>query len=54
MPMIDAYAAAGTFSDACRLAKDLAATLMGHAHLNDELVTAARAEIAKLQARRNS
>jgi phenylpyruvate tautomerase PptA (4-oxalocrotonate tautomerase family) len=146
MPMIDVYAAAGTFSDACRLAKDLAATLMavegvpdipmfrkntaafvhelpsssfanvdgdstyvrvqvltnagaldrdkqltavrqltdliaraagdpsltdrtwvllteaseggwglwGHAHLNDELVTAARAEIAKLQARRNS
>jgi hypothetical protein len=92
MPMIDLYAAAGTFSDMSQLAKDLAATLMavegvpdipmfrkntaafvhelppssfanvdddstyvrwglwGHAHLNGELVTAARAEIAKLQA----
>lgn len=28
MPMIDVYAAAGTFSDAAKLAKDLAATLM--------------------------
>ena len=28
--------------------------LWGHTHLNEELVTAARAEIAKLQARRNS
>jgi len=28
MPMIDVYAAAGTFSDTSQLAKDLAATLM--------------------------
>jgi hypothetical protein len=94
MPMIDIYAATGTFVDPHRLAVDAAATVMsveqvpdsawfrylvvqasgepslrertwvllteapdggwglaGHANTNAELVTAARAQIAELQAR---
>ncbi len=73
MPMIDVYAATGTFPGTAQLAKDLAAAVMavegvpnipmfrkntaaflwGHAHTNAELVAAARAEIAKLQAQDN-
>jgi phenylpyruvate tautomerase PptA (4-oxalocrotonate tautomerase family) len=87
MPMIDVYAATGTFTDPRKLAQELASTLMaieqvpdipmfrkntaafvhdlrtwvllteapdggwglaGHANTNAELVTAARAEIARL------
>ena len=44
MPMIDVYAAIGTFSEA----PEGGWGLWGHAHTNDELVTAARTEIAKL------
>lgn len=38
MPMIDVYAAEGTFDDP-----------HGHAHTNAELVAAARAQLAKRQ-----
>jgi hypothetical protein len=63
MPMIDFYATAGTFADPHQLATDLATAVMtieqvpdggwgldGHANANEELVAAARTQIASLQA----